>query len=183
MESVREKIAYVRGLIDSQRAQLEASGSLRLWEALLDALESVDDELASLDEAIDDQQEYMTAIDEDLMDLEDEVYGIQDEDDAEDDDYAADPAMVDDDGTDDTVLKIDTDGDANITSAQDGRGAINDHPTFVAVECPHCRARLFVEEDLLDEPSVQVSCPECEHPVYTGEAYHEIETVARNGKI
>ncbi|MBE3577096.1 MAG: hypothetical protein IMX00_05335 [Limnochordales bacterium] len=178
MESVREKIAYVRGLIDSQRAQLEASGNLRLWEALVDALESVDAELANLDNAIDDQYEYLTAMDEDLADLEDEVYGIQEE--------ADEDGSTKEDETADTVLADDGEGAIRTVGvragAQDGRGEPDGNPTFVAVECPHCHARLFVEEELLDEPDVQVSCPECEHPVYTGEAYHEIGAVARNGK-
>ena len=194
MESVREKVAYLRGLIDSQRAELETAGSVRLWEALVDALNHVGEELDDLRDSLEDQEVYLSAVDEDLMDLEDTVYGI-DEVDAEagenDEDEVAEEG---EDGEEGDAVAEGATGTAGTVVAvgagrpeEDAKGngqAADHHPTFVAVECPNCHARLFVEEELFDEPNVQVTCPECDEPVYTGEAYHEIgRTAARDGRV
>lgn len=88
MSTVRERIAYVRGLL--QGAELAGNGPVTrdVLERMLDIFDALADEIEELEVGALEVEEYLEAIDADLGDLEDEVLGsdFDDEDDDEEDD-------------------------------------------------------------------------------------------------
>lgn len=83
MGTVRERIAYVRGLI--QGADLTGNGAVTrdVMEKMLDIFDAIADEIEELEIVHHEVEEYLEAIDADLGDLEDEVLGDFDDDDEE----------------------------------------------------------------------------------------------------
>ena len=66
--SAREKIAYLRGLIEGQNVTENASMT-KFHEALLGALDSLAGELGELTEAQDDLREYVEDLEDEVMEL------------------------------------------------------------------------------------------------------------------
>jgi predicted RNA-binding Zn-ribbon protein involved in translation (DUF1610 family) len=87
---VKERIAYLRGLIDGsdfcgQNAQVKS-----VWDSLLALCSDLADKVEMLESGQAETEEYMEAIDCDLADLEDELFGCGDDDDDDDDDLDGD---------------------------------------------------------------------------------------------
>lgn len=70
--SAREKIAYLRGLIEGQSLS-ENAGLSKFHEALLAALDALALEIEGVSEEQDDLREYVEQIDEELVDLQTEL--------------------------------------------------------------------------------------------------------------
>jgi hypothetical protein len=89
--SAREKIAYLRGLIEGQSIA-DNAGLSKFHEALLGALESLAEELDEVAEAQDDLRDYVEDLEDEVMDLHSEYdpdmldsrYGGGDEEEEED---------------------------------------------------------------------------------------------------
>lgn len=80
METVKEKIAYLRGMIDGD----ESIKDEKAKTVLVKMMQVLDDIADDVDELMIDQEEigdYIEAIDSDLADLEDDFYDEEDEDD------------------------------------------------------------------------------------------------------
>jgi len=84
--SAREKIAYLRGLIEGQNS-VENVGLSKFHEALLGALDSIAEELDGVAEAQDDLREYVEDLENEIMDIRSEMdpdlFEIDDDDDEE----------------------------------------------------------------------------------------------------
>lgn len=79
METVREKIAYLRGMIDaSDRLREEPSGVI--FQKMLEILDELATDVDELYIGQAEIEEYLEAIDEDLADLEDDLDDDVDED-------------------------------------------------------------------------------------------------------
>ncbi|MFY9113998.1 MAG: CD1247 N-terminal domain-containing protein [Dethiobacteria bacterium] len=83
MHEIKTKVGYIRGLIDGLGLD-ESKKEGRVLVHIVDALEQIADELLDLDAGYDDLVDYLEAVDEDLMELEDNYY-------EEDDDFDDDP--------------------------------------------------------------------------------------------
>lgn len=86
MDYLFQKVSYLQGLADGLGVD-ESTKEGKLLIHIIDALEEFAD---VLDELVDDQadlEEYVNYIDEDLADLEDEVYDYDDDEDYDDDDF------------------------------------------------------------------------------------------------
>lgn len=70
--SAREKIAYLRGLIEGQNVSENASMT-KFHEALLGALDSVASEIDELSEAYDDLREYVEDLEDEMMDMQSDL--------------------------------------------------------------------------------------------------------------
>ena len=66
--SAREKIAYLRGLIEGQNVSENASMT-KFHEALLAALDSIAEEIDDLSEAYDDLREYVEDLEDEIMEM------------------------------------------------------------------------------------------------------------------
>ena len=97
MEYLMQKVSYLKGLADGLGVE-DTSKEGKLLLHIVDTLEEFAD---VLDETIENQmelEEYVDFIDEDLADLEDDIYGTEDEFDFDDDfDFDFDDFCEDDD--------------------------------------------------------------------------------------
>ncbi|MDR1886113.1 MAG: hypothetical protein LBQ56_07525 [Synergistaceae bacterium] len=70
--SARERIAYLRGLIEGQNVS-ENAGMTKFHEALLGALDSIAEELDDIAESQDDIREYVEDLEDEVMELRSEL--------------------------------------------------------------------------------------------------------------
>lgn len=89
MDYLYEKIAYLRGLAEGLDID-ESTKEGRLLMHIIDTLEDFSDAINELYEEQEELEEYVDAIDEDLTEVEDELFGEVDEDDMFDDDFVYD---------------------------------------------------------------------------------------------
>ncbi|MBU5426672.1 hypothetical protein KQI41_09665 [Tissierella pigra] len=80
MDYLIQKVSYLRGLADGLGID-ESSKEGKLLLHIVDILEEFADVLDETIENQEDLEEYVTFIDEDLADVEDDIYGEDDEDD------------------------------------------------------------------------------------------------------
>ena len=91
MEYLYQKVSYLRGLAEGLEID-EESKEGKLLLHIIDTLEDFADAMGETMENYEDLEEYVSYIDEDLADVEDELYGFDDDDfysyeDFDDDDY------------------------------------------------------------------------------------------------
>ncbi|MCK9268228.1 MAG: hypothetical protein M0P14_05915 [Alkaliphilus sp.] len=132
MEFLYEKVAYLKGLADGLDID-ETTKEGRLLISIIDILEDFADAIVELDEDTEEIAEYMEAMDEDLTNVEEDLY--------EDDE------LYDDDFFEDDIYEDDEDEGEEVD--------------FVEIECPNCHEDVYVDEDLLYEDDVDVICPRC----------------------
>ena len=90
MSKLQKKVAYLKGLAEGLGVE-KASREGRLLTEIITVLDDITDELGRAQEAQQDLQEYMSALDESVGELEDDYWGWdddedEDEDECEDDD-------------------------------------------------------------------------------------------------
>ena len=132
MEFLYEKVAYLKGLADGLDID-ESTKEGRLLISIIDILEDFADAIVELDEDTEEISEYMEAMDEDLTNVEEDLY---EDDDFHDDDFYESDLYED---CEDECDEID----------------------FVEIECPNCHEDVYVDEDSLYEDDVDVVCPRC----------------------
>ncbi|MGE5605008.1 MAG: CD1247 N-terminal domain-containing protein [Bacteroidota bacterium] len=79
MEELREKAAYMRGVLEGINFNGDEKQK-RLWESLIDFCDGVADDLGQLEDSHDEFADYIEAIDEDLCTLEKYFYNNEEED-------------------------------------------------------------------------------------------------------
>ncbi|MGN0557052.1 MAG: CD1247 N-terminal domain-containing protein [Acutalibacteraceae bacterium] len=85
--NICEKISYIKGLAEGLGLD-ESNKNDKILKAVIDLLDDMAAELTDAEDDILDITDQVDAVDEDLAELEDFVFGDEDEDDeAEDDDY------------------------------------------------------------------------------------------------
>ena len=85
MKYLYEEVAYLKGLAEGLEISKETKEG-KMIHKIVDALESFADAIVELDEEQLDLIEYVESIDEDLSDVEDDIY--EDEDEDEEDDFS-----------------------------------------------------------------------------------------------
>lgn len=86
MATIKEKIAYLRGLMEGSDFVGQDTHAQAVWNRLLEILDDLSDQVEALRVGLEETDEYLEALDSDLSDVEDEVYGDPDDDDDDDDD-------------------------------------------------------------------------------------------------
>lgn len=89
MDELFQQVSYLRGLADGLGIE-ESTKEGKLLLHIIDVLDDFANALGEVDEKIDDVDEYVSYMDEDLADVEEEVFGFLDEYDDmyfDDDDY------------------------------------------------------------------------------------------------
>lgn len=138
---VKERIAYVRGLLEGSEAMKNDQTALTLWGNLLHVCDQLADSIEELEEAHDEIEEYLEVVDADLCDLEEEVLGS---------------------GTllhSETVEELD----------DDELELDDDEEEYVRADCPRCGEEVYFEEGFLYDEGVEVSCPDCGEILYRSE--------------
>ncbi len=152
---VKERIAYVRGLMEGSESVRQDPSTRALWENLLTVCDGLADSVGRLTSAQDEIEEYVEAVDADLGELEEEVYGLEEEGDViileeEEDEADADEEMV------------------RVECPRCGEEAYFEESFLyddnVEISCPDCGEILYRG----GEHSVEF---EEENPAYNGEVY------------
>lgn len=133
METIREKVAYLRGLVDAEESLKKGQVGVLFGKIL----EVVGDLATEVDELIDAQyelEEYLEEIDFDLAELEDEFLDQCEDDDCDFDDWddLCDPLVEVDCPECHTIVTFDED-----FLFDEG----------VQICCPHCDAVVFETDD------------------------------------
>ena len=155
-----EKIAYMKGLLEGMGLTpdtKESKAILQMAEVMEEMALYIDD----LQSQVDELTELCDIIDQDLGDVEYDLYCDDDDDDDDDDDNDDDwDDDDDDDDWDDDDIPL---GKAEFFGASfDDEEDEEDEEIDGAVyelTCPSCGADLVIEEDLLEQGSML--CPRC----------------------
>ena len=136
MMSLKEKVAYLKGLAEGLGLDSESKEG-KLMMVIIDTLSDMAEEIEELNENALDIGEELDALSGDLSDVEDILYGEEDDDDDFDD-------FDDDDYDDDDEC---------------GCEFCNHGDISYDVECPSCGVEIHLtESDLLNE---SISCTSC----------------------
>lgn len=135
-----EKAAYLKGLMDGLEiddSTKEGKVLLAMYDLLKELAESVDE----IDKDVDDIVEFCNVLDEDLANIENDLY--EDEDDDYDDDYCDDECDCD-------CCDCDDDCDCDCCDCDDDR---------YEVVCPTCGDTIELTLEMVEEGSIE--CPNC----------------------
>lgn len=136
MNDLKTRVAYLQGLSAGLDISAESKEG-KLLQGIIEVLDEFADSVGSLEEAQEQMEEYLDSIDEDLLNLEDEIYESDDMD-ACGDEFIE----VDCPGCGETVCF-----DADIVDDDD----------IVEVTCPNCDEVVYVNDDThqaADEPEM-----------------------------
>jgi len=97
MQTIGEHISYLKGLSEGLGVSGGQSVEAKLIDGILDILAMMAEDLDYLAEEFEDFREYIEAIDDDLADLEDDVYEYDEENEWEDALLPGDEDDLDDD--------------------------------------------------------------------------------------
>ena len=129
MSKLTDQISYLQGLAEGMKLNPEKD-SHKLIRGILDVLGEVGEAYEALAESHGELSNYVESIDEDLADLEEEIFGDDEEDDFGDDE---DEEEEDEDGEDEEDgEEIDLDG------------------APILYECPHCHTTVEIDPESVD---------------------------------
>lgn len=132
-----EKVAYLKGLAEGLGFDKESKEG-RILDAILDILVDVAHDIEDLEDNAYELGEAIDQVSDDLSDIEDIVYDLDDEDDEDEDDDegCCGSCCCDEDDEDD-----------------------GEEPVFYEVTCPACENTITIDEDVLNLGSIE--CPNC----------------------
>ena len=93
---ITEKVAYLKGLAEGMELDTEKKEG-KLLAAIIDVLDDIALELADMKDDQEELYDGLDAVSDDLEDVEDVVFGEDDEDEDEDDDYEYEEPEEDED--------------------------------------------------------------------------------------
>lgn len=130
MKYIKEKVAYLQGLVDGLGIA-ENTDEGKVLVKMLEILGDITDALDGLAEAQSETEEYIEMIDDDLTDLEE---------------FILDEDLLDDDEDDDEDLY-------EVICPACGESYFTDFESFDADEviCPFCNEKFILEEEVLDQ--------------------------------
>ncbi|MCF4150394.1 hypothetical protein L2W58_01055 [Dethiosulfovibrio sp. F2B] len=131
--SAREKIAYIKGLLDAGTPRDDFE--MALYGAIVEALDAVVDDM-------DRQDESLVALTEELMDLSDYCDGLGEDLDAIEEGWLGDRVL----------------GQEDILTAEEDEPEGVD--LYRPILCPYCSTMFYYRPDLCDENDT-VQCPNC----------------------
>ena len=134
-----EKVAYLKGLAEGLGIDKETKEG-RVLDAIMDILEDLAHDIEDLEENAWELGEAIDQVSDDLSDIEDIVYDVDDED----DDY------YDDD---------DEDFCGCCCGGDEEEDEDDEEPVFYEVTCPACENTITIDEDVLNLGSIE--CPNC----------------------
>jgi ribosomal protein S27E len=134
-----EKVAYLKGLAEGLGIDKETKEG-RVLAAIMDILEDMAHDIEDLEENAWELGEAIDQVSDDLSDIEDIVYDVDDED----DDY------YDDD---------DEDFCGCCCGGDEEEDEDDEEPVFYEVTCPACENTITIDEDVLGLGSIE--CPNC----------------------
>lgn len=150
MSKLTDRASYLKGLADGMDLNME-KGSNKLLVEALSVMQEMAEELEKLSNAHDELNEYVESIDDDLADLEDVLFGDEEdeEDDCDDDECGCGCGHHHDDDE-----KEDDEDEEE-----------EDEEELISYECPHCGHEIVFKASDVDFDEDYL-CPACGKPVF-----------------
>ncbi len=127
MKNIKEKVAYLQGLVQGLNID-ETTKEGRVLTAIVDVLDEMADQLDEIETAQSDLEEYVESIDEDLYDLEGDILG--------------------DDFDEEEMVEVECPGCKEIVCFESD---IIDDEDLIEVTCPNCDEVVYVnDQDILN---------------------------------
>ncbi len=136
---ITEKVAYLKGLMEGMKLDTETNEG-KILSAMLDILEDIGLELEDLWDAQGELEDGLDIVSDDLEDIEEIMYGEDDEDESFDDEYYEDDAEEDEDCYATTCPTCEETIFFDESVLEDGE-----------VICPNCGEKLEFDMSSLDE--------------------------------
>jgi hypothetical protein len=134
--TLSEKVAYLKGLAEGMELDTEKSKEGKLISVMIGMLEEMAMTIEDLEDSVDEVYEALDVVSDDLGDVEEFLFG-------EDDDWDED------------------DDDDDCCCGGHGHCHHDDEEDFFHVaECPKCGSDIYIDASALEEGSIQ--CPDCE---------------------
>lgn len=132
MEDLKSRVAYLKGLAAGLGLD-ETSKEGKLFGQIIQVIDALTDEILALHDDYDDLADYAEAIDEDLSELEEDLYeeGFEDDDEFDDDD-------------EDGMFSVECPDCHEIVYIDDETLEDED---VVEILCPNCERVVFVNDD------------------------------------
>jgi phage FluMu protein Com len=141
MSELKERIAYLKGLSEGLSLDKESKEG-KLFNALIEVLE---ESTIAIDEIANNQielEKYIEAVDEDLGEIEDDIYGED-----EDDDEYDDNCECCDDDCDCNYIELECPKCHDIIRYE---SSILEDDDVLEVTCPNCDEVIYINEDTLE---------------------------------
>lgn len=145
MSNITDRVAYLKGLAEGMQLDKEKNAHKLLLE-VISTLSDMADEIAAMSDAQDELNEYVESIDDDLADLEEVLFAEEDEMFDDDDD---DESYDDDDDEDPQVFYNCPHCGFELTFN------VSDIDFDDDTLCPECHKPVFPESEGEDEASLQ----------------------------
>lgn len=155
MSELSDKISYVKGMCEGMDIKPDTPEH-KLMLAMLDALEAVGDEIKLLHSKHDELEEYVDMMDEDIGELESEMFGGSDDLDLDDEDEDED-----DDCDDDCDCDCDEDCDCGCHHDHDGFDEAMMDQELAERDCPNCGKSIGITMRALLKKDEPIVCPHC----------------------
>ena len=150
MAKLSEQIGFIRGLVSSMQLAPD-SAEAKLYAALADALEGIDDSLGDMRDDLSELNDFVESIDEDLEDIEAAMDADENRIGLSGDDY-------DDEGEG----ALPPDAGLRVISSEQSAGSAT---PLAGSLCSECGKLFFVPLDELKEENELYMCPHCHKPV------------------
>lgn len=138
---ITEKVAYLKGLMEGMKIDTETNEG-KILSAMVDILEDIGLELEDLWNAQGELEDGLDVVSDDLEDVEDTVYGEDEDDESFDDEYYEDDADEDEDCYATTCPTCEETIYFDESVLEDGE-----------VICPNCGEKLEFDMSSLEEDS------------------------------
>ena len=102
MSKLTDRISYLKGMAAGMKLNMDKDSNKLMLE-MLTVMGEMAEEMAAMTEAHNDLNEYVESIDDDLAELEETLFG-EDEMDSEDEDFAEGDEEDEDEGEDDLIV-------------------------------------------------------------------------------
>ncbi|MBO4299148.1 MAG: hypothetical protein J5998_10135 [Clostridia bacterium] len=158
-----DKVSYIRGLMEGMQFDTDSNEG-RLLGKIVEVLGEMAEEIEAVSDAQDELSEYVDSIDEDLADLEDALLGDEEDDeDYDEDDYDDDDEDIDDDEVDDDDIDDeDIDSDVYVECVcPECKGSFYVKENELSEEalhvCPRCGARIHAVPGYENDEEIPVA--------------------------
>lgn len=151
MSGIGDKVAYLKGLCEGLKIEADTP-ERKLLLALVDAVNAIEGELKAIRDDQKELHDYMDVLDEDMGELENEVYGDDDDFELEDDDEddEDDEDDFDEDDLDEDDFDDECDDDCGHEHCHCGHHHDHDHE---------------LSDAMLDQQMTERACPACGKPI------------------
>lgn len=140
MSNLTDRVSYIKGLAEGMKLNTETNEG-KLIEKMLELLSEMAQEMDALRKDHDELDEYVESIDSDLSDMEDVIYGDEDED-----------------GCCGDCSQCHSNNDEEDDDDED-------EDNLVEYTCPHCGEEMTFEVDNFDFDEDYL-CPNCHQPLF-----------------